>query len=125
MIARMVAGVLVAGVLAACAGAQRAGVPREGSGATVAVRSIDEVLAAHNDSLMALPGVVGTAIGLSDGERCIKVLVADSNVAAKTRIPARLEGYPILVEVTGTIPPRGSQPSSDIVPCLRLGISPA
>jgi hypothetical protein len=106
MIARMVAGVVVAGVLAACAGAQRAGVPREGSGATLAVRSIDEVLAAHNDSLMALPGVVGTAIGLSDGERCIKVLVADSNVAAKTRIPARLEGYRIVVEVTGTIRPR-------------------
>src|SRR5258708_11178702 len=116
MIARMVAGVLVAGVLAACAGAQRAGVPREGSGATVAVRSIDEVLAAHNDSLMALPGVVGTAIVLSDGERCIKQLVADSHVAAKTRIQARLEGYRIVVEVTGTIMPMGTQPSYSILP---------
>src|SRR5258708_34020940 len=105
MIARMVAGVLVAGVLAACAGAQRAGVPREGSGATVAVRSIDEVLAAHSDSLMALPGVVGTAIGLCDGERCIKGLVADSSVVAKGRIPHRLDGYRVVTEVTGIIRP--------------------
>src|SRR6266853_3136275 len=102
MIARMVAAVLVAGALAACAGAQRAGVPREGSGATVAVRSIDEVLAAHSDSLMALPGVVGTAIGLCDGERCIKVFLADSGQETKRRIPTHLEGYRVLAEVTGT-----------------------
>ena len=69
-------------------------------------RSIDQVLAAHTDSLMAMPGVVGTAIGLCDGERCIKVLVADSNPDTKRRIPDRLEGYRVLVEVTGTIKPR-------------------
>ena len=68
-------------------------------------RSIDAVLAAHSDSLMALPGVVGTAIGLCEGERCIKVLLSDSNPATKTRIPARLEGYRVVVEVTGTIKP--------------------
>jgi hypothetical protein len=106
MIARMIASVLVAGALAACSGAQRGGVQQEGSGAPVAVRTIDQVLAAHSDSLMALPGVVGTAIGLSDGERCIKVMVTDSSVAAKSRIPPRLEGYRVVVEVTGTIRPR-------------------
>jgi len=72
----------------------------------VTARSINEVLAAHTDSLMALPGVVGTAIGLCEGERCIRVLLADSNAATKSRIPARLEGYPVVVEVTGTIKPR-------------------
>jgi hypothetical protein len=71
---------------------------------TVAARSINEVLAAHTDSLMAIPGVVGTAIGLCDGARCIKVLVADSTAAAG-RIPTRLEGYRVVVEVTGTIRP--------------------
>ena len=102
----MIASVLVAGALAACSGAQRAAGQREGSGATVAVRSIDQVLAAHTDSLMALPGVVGTAIALCDGERCIKVLLADSSVATKGRIPPRLEGYRVVTEVTGTIRPR-------------------
>ena len=103
MSARTIASVLVAGALAACSGAQRAGMHQGGSGAIVAVRSIDEVLAAHSDSLLALPGVVGTAIGVSDGERCIKVMVADSSAATKSRIPSRLEGYRVVVEVTGTI----------------------
>ena len=72
----------------------------------MAPRSIDDVLAAHSDSLMALPGVVGTAIGMCDAERCIKVMVTDSSPVTKGRIPARLEGYRVVVEVTGTIRPR-------------------
>jgi hypothetical protein len=72
----------------------------------VAARSIDEVLAAHTDALLALPGVVGTAVALCDGERCIKVLLADANPDTRSRIPPRLEGYRVVVEVTGTIRPR-------------------
>lgn len=98
MIARMMTLVLVAGAVA-CSGAHN-------RGATVAARSIDEVLAAHTDSLMALPGVVGTAIALCDGERCIKVFLADLSPDTKGRIPPRLEGYRVVVEVTGTIRPR-------------------
>lgn len=98
MIGRMIVPLLLAGALA-CSSARS-------GGATVAARSIDEVLAAHTDSLMALPGVQGTAIALCDGERCIKVMLADSHPATKGRIPARLEGYRVVVEVTGTIGPR-------------------
>jgi hypothetical protein len=98
MRARMIAPVLLAGALVACS--------THSGGATVAARSIDEVLAAHTDSLMALPGVVGTAIGLCDGERCIKVFLADSNPDTKGRIPSRLEGYRVVAEVTGPIRPR-------------------
>lgn len=64
------------------------------------------MLAAHTDSLMALPDVVGTAIGLCGGERCIKVFLADSNPASTRRIPAQLDGYRVSVEVTGPIRPR-------------------
>jgi hypothetical protein len=64
------------------------------------------VLAAHTDSLMALPGVVGTAIGLCGGERCIKVFLADSNPITAGKIPPRLEGFRVSVEVTGAIRPR-------------------
>lgn len=97
----MIGRVLFLAAVLACSGG---GVQRKE--ATVAQKNIDDVLAAHSDSLMALPGVVGTAIGLCDGERCIKVLVADSGVAAKAKLPARLEGYRVAVEVTGTIRPR-------------------
>ena len=83
----------------ACSGAPK-------GGAVVTARSIDEVLAAHTDSLMALRGVVGTAIALCDGERCIKVFLADSNPDIKRGIPSRLEGYRVVAEVTGTIRPR-------------------
>jgi hypothetical protein len=72
----------------------------------VTTKSIDEVLAAHTDSLMKLPGVVGTAVGLCDGERCIQVLLVDSNSATKSRIPSRLEGYRVVALVSGTITPR-------------------
>jgi hypothetical protein len=97
MIGRLIAPLLVAGAVVACSGSRDATVP---------ARSIDEVLAAHTDSLLALPGVVGTAIALCDGERCIKVLLADSNPDTTGRIPSRLEGYRVVVEVTGTIRPR-------------------
>ena len=102
MVGRMITLVLLVGATA-CSGHQQGGGGRE---STVTGRSINDVLAAHSDSLMALPGVVGTAIGLCDGERCIKVLVADSNPDTKKRIPDRLDGYRVLVEVTGTIKPR-------------------
>ena len=96
---RVFASLLLAAALASCSRSHN-------GGATVATRSIDEVLAAHTDSLMALPGVVGTAIGSCDGERCIKVLLADSSPDTKGRIPTRLEGYRVVAELTGTIQPR-------------------
>lgn len=98
MIGRLTSAVLLAAVVAACSGTHSGGAP-------VATRSIDEVLADHTDSLMAIPGVVGTAVALCDGGRCIKVLLADSNPETKRKIPARLEGYRVVVEVTGTIRP--------------------
>ena len=97
--------VMLTGALLACSGSHRFA-KQSGRTDTVAGRTINDVLAAHTDSLMQLPGVVGTAVGLCDGERCIKVLVADSNAATKSRIPARLEGYRVVVEVTGPIRPR-------------------
>jgi hypothetical protein len=68
-------------------------------------RTIEQALEAHGDSLRALPGVVGTAIGLCDGAPCIRVFLADS-AAARTRIPAELDGHPVRAEVTGPIRPR-------------------
>ena len=75
-------------------------------------RRIEQVLEHHNDSLMSLPGVVGTAIGLCDDAPCIRVFVADRASTQGARIPARLEGYPVRVEVTGPVRPREPPPSS-------------
>jgi hypothetical protein len=72
---------------------------------SVAPKSIDEVLAMHTDSLMSLPGVVGTAIGLCDGVACIRVLVSDSSAASRRTIPNRLDGFPVRVDMAGRLRP--------------------
>lgn len=58
-------------------------------------------MAAHTDSLMAIPGVVGIGLGECDGTPCIKILVAEMTEALARRLPKTLEGHPVEVEVTG------------------------
>jgi hypothetical protein len=72
----------------------------------MASQTIQEVLAAHSDSLLALPGVVGTAIGRSGDELCIRVFVTDSSEAVRRTIPDSLGGYMVQVEVSGEFQPR-------------------
>ena len=66
-------------------------------------RSIKAVLMEHTDSLMALPGVVGTAQGLCDGAPCIKVMVVKKTPELLKQIPASIEGYTVEVLETGVI----------------------
>ena len=103
-------GIALAIGLAATAAVGCAGRGGGGKDSGVATKSIEQVLAAHTDSLMALPGVVGTAIGICEGAPCIRVLLADAAVAGRHRIPARLDGYPVRVEVSGPIVPRAGPP---------------
>ena len=87
---------LLAVTIAACSGSRSQGQVRP-----MPDKTIDAVLAQHNDSLMALPGVVGTAIGLCDGAPCIRVFVKDSAAARNTRFAESLDGYRLRVEVSG------------------------
>jgi len=66
-------------------------------------RPIVEVLAAHTPELMALPGVVGTGEGARDGAPVIVVMVERRTPALVARIPATLEGWPVVIEVTGPL----------------------
>jgi len=88
-----VIGPLLVALVAACSG------PPPRASEQMSTKRIQDVLAAHNDSLLALPGVVGTAIGLCDGSPCIRIFVADAAAAQRTRVPDRLEGYVVRVEV--------------------------
>ncbi len=69
-------------------------------------RTIDAVLAAHNDSLMAVPGVLGTAIGRCDSVPCIRILVSRVTDELQRRIPSQLEGFRVQLDVSGPIVPR-------------------
>ena len=66
-------------------------------------RPIADVLRDHTPELMALHGVVGTAEGaLASGDPCIQVLLAEHTENEK-RIPRVLEGWPVVIQVTGPI----------------------
>lgn len=71
------------------------------------VRDINAVLADHDDRLLAIPGVVGVYVGLLDDGKgsCLKVMVSTPEAAGSDRIPRRLDGFPVVVEVTGEIRP--------------------
>jgi hypothetical protein len=67
-------------------------------------KSIEQVLAAHTSELMAIPGVVGTAQGeLDSGAPCIQVLVVERTAEIDRRVPRTLEGWPVVIVVTGEI----------------------
>ena len=90
-------GGLLALLLAACRG--RASGPAPDVPAA-------QVIASHSDSLMAIPGVVGVYEGRGrSGETVIRVMLAARSDSALRRIPRRLDGYRVEVEVSGPIEP--------------------
>lgn len=76
------------------------------SSSKVPKREIIEVMNSHVDSLMAIPGVTGVAIGeLKDGTPCIQVLVFRDTKDVRKSIPTAIEGYPVDIIVSGEIRP--------------------
>ena len=67
---------------------------------------IVEVLAEHRAALMAVPGVLGTAIGIHEGHPCILVFVLDEHARARLADRTSLGGHPVKVEVSGPFRPR-------------------
>ena len=69
-------------------------------------RDINAVLAAHEKELLAITGVVGVYVGvLEDGRTpCLKVMLAHKTPQSR-KIPRLIEGYPVVVEITGEIRP--------------------
>lgn len=63
-------------------------------------RTIEDARKDLTDRLMSIPGVLGTAEGLCEGKRCIKVFVAKKTPELLRQIPATVEGYPVAVEET-------------------------
>ena len=62
--------------------------------------AIEQVLERHRDALMAVPGVVGTAIGVSRGQPCIRVYVSTANESPGPTLPQTLDGVPVVVTAT-------------------------
>lgn len=45
--------------------------------------------------------MVGTGVGLCEGDPCIKVFVSERTPEVEREIPGEVEGYTVRVEVTG------------------------
>lgn len=66
-------------------------------------KTITQVLAQHKGELLAVPGVVGTAIGTWEREPCIIVFVEQETAEIRRRVPPSLGGFAVKVEETGTL----------------------
>jgi len=64
-------------------------------------RTIEQVQEEHTDDWMAIPGVEGTAIGLSEGKPCIKIFTSSKPQEIRDKIPSTVEGFPVIIEETG------------------------
>ena len=65
--------------------------------------NVSQVLERHSDSLMSIPGVVGTAEGSCAGRPCILVLVERDTPALRKAVPAQLDGIQVEIRETGRI----------------------
>ena len=75
----------------------------KGKGKSADKRPVEAVLQQHTDSLMSIPGVVGTAVGEWEGKPCISVFVVKKTPRLLRQLPSALEGYPVRVHETGEI----------------------
>ena len=68
---------------------------------------INAVLRNHEWELMSIPNVVGVYVGVIEpsNKPCLKVMVTHEWSKSDPPIPSSLEGYPVVIEVTGKIRP--------------------
>ncbi len=64
-------------------------------------KTIQAILEEHTAQWMAMPGVVGTAVGEFDGRPCIKVFLAEKTEELAAKFPRTVEGYQVVMEETG------------------------
>ncbi len=88
-----------AGILTGCGSYSGPGELEKGQ--SMPERTIEQVQEEHTDDWMAIPGVEGTAIGLSEGKPCIRIFTSLKPKELRDKIPSTAEGYPVIIEETG------------------------
>jgi hypothetical protein len=68
----------------------------------VTSKTIEQVQKEHIDDWMSISGVEGTAIGLFEDKPCIKIFSSIKAEQLRDKIPMTIEGYPVIIEETGT-----------------------
>lgn len=91
--------IITAGNVASCFYKQTGG-PEKGK--SMPEKTIEQVLQEKGDQWMAIDGVEGTAIGLFEGKSCIRIFTSVKPQAIRQKIPSSVEGYPVIIEQTGS-----------------------
>ncbi|MHA2404422.1 MAG: Nal1-like putative serine protease [Candidatus Kariarchaeaceae archaeon] len=74
----------------------------------------------YTDALLAKPGIVGTATGVTeDGKASILVFAKSYGSAKEANIPKEIEGVTVVVEITGVIVPLRKRAAPNIGPTDR------
>ena len=76
------------------------------NGEDMSSKTIEQVLGEKTSQWLAIDHVVGVAIGMLDEKPCIRVLVASEPEQVRKKIPENVEGYPVVIDVTGTLKAR-------------------
>lgn len=100
---------------------QKPGLGTELSLFNPAVLRVTKIQDRHTGELMRTPGVLGTATGL-DAAGNLAVLVLTERPLGKGRLPASLEGLPVVEEVTGKIVAMADHRAKQTAP-IQLGTS--
>ncbi|MBF0430162.1 MAG: hypothetical protein HQK83_02700 [Fibrobacteria bacterium] len=66
-------------------------------------KTIETVISENRAALMDRPGVVAVGLGKTDGQLCIKILLTQPSLVLRESIPDSLEGYPVIMEISGEI----------------------
>jgi hypothetical protein len=69
-------------------------------------KTIEQVLGEKTGHWLTIDRVVGVAIGMLDDKPCIRILVASEPEQVRRQIPENVEGYPVVIDVTGTLKAR-------------------
>ena len=64
-------------------------------------RTIEQVLRAHTDDWMSIPGVVGTGIGERNGQPCIRIFVRRKTPQLLQKLPSAADGFVVDVVESG------------------------
>lgn len=94
-------GVIVAALILAGGLGCRNDLPKSQQVGCMGGKTIQQVQEAHTDEWMAIPGVIGTAIGQCAGKPCILVFTASDTEQVRRKIPPTVDGYPVVVQYTG------------------------
>lgn len=98
----------VAALLASCN--QKPEQPAQSQNTAQPTANINDVIAAHTEEWMQLPGVVGASEGQQNGRQVIKIQVQDNTQELQQKLPKVQDGYPVVVEVVGQLNPPGDSP---------------